>query len=522
MYQPFDTLTGMEEISASALSMAVVATIIYLWLRSVAHRRGTQALRRAQSHSFWCALIAFFLSTSWDLAQFWSVPAQSQSMLTLVFIALNAGGWLALVYIIGLFTWPKELQTVRVASLEPRSLTTPFPRMLGALVGILAIAASCLIWPVSKVAAYVSESDREGVPAQDYSNFSEVRWDGLDRWRPGTEVAPLFALCIAGVLLATALIALIILKRRPLAGISADHNKQLRAVWLNRLLRNCGWVLINIIGSEISYANPILGTGWNTVSTFGFIALGFVLFVWAPKFAVSNVGRNAKASAFSRMRGHSNAVSYVLNSLMVLAAYAIWIACSYRFEHLSEAFGPARAQAASNTLMLALSGAAVAIYLVLSAGFAFYAHLRAKLGTPREPISENLPVWVYSLAALFIVSGIFMLYTPQTLTPGAELAVSPWVSTGIVLGLLLIAAGYIWWTRHCSVPWQVTGEQEIWYRQVLEFRALRILCSALFLLPGVASFDEPMVIAIGVGLFCIPSLLVVKRPNARLLTNVSA
>jgi len=522
MYQPFDTLNCMEEISASALSIAIVATIIYLWLRSVAHRRGTPALQRAQSHSFWCALIAFFSSTSWDLSQIWSTPTHLQSTLALVLVALGGPGWLALVYIIGLFTWPKELHAVRVASLEPRSLTTPFPRKLGAFVGALAIVALCMLWPVSRVTAYVSETDREASLSEDYADFSDAGWDGLSRWRSGSEVAPLFALCIFGVLVATAAIAFIILKRRPLARISTEHNHQLRTVWLNRLLRNCGWLLISIITAAISYANPVLGHGWNTPSTFVPLGLGLVLFVWAPKFATPSVGANGSTGPFSRMRDHTLAVSIVSNTALIVAAYIIGIAASNRFDQALLSFGPAKAKFESNLLVLSWGTAAVVFSLAISAGFALYAHLRAKQGTPNDSINRSLPLWVYVVAAMLIISGSMMLYFPETLSPRVNPMISPWIPTAIIAGMLLSAAGYFWWIRRCAVPWDVSDEQEIWYRQILEFRALRVLGSAFFLLPGVALSDEPAMVAIGIGLFCVPSLLVVKRPKVHSSKNVPA
>jgi len=522
MYQLFDTLNCMEQISASALTIALVAFVTYLWLRSVAHRRATSAIQRAQSHSFWCALIAFFTSTSSDLSQVWSAPGESQSMLARVLIVLSGAGWLALVYIIGLFTWPKELQAVRVASLEPRSLATPFPRRLGAFVGALAIFAFCMLWPMSQVTADVSKGGSEGSATGDYADIPGADWDRLSRWRSGTEVAPMFALCILAVLLATAVITLIILKRKPLAGISAAHNQELRSVWLNRLLRNCGWSLIGITGAAITYAKPVLGDGWNTVPTFAFVGLGFILFIWAPKFAAPMAGKNSSTTAFTRMRDHTLAVSFIANTVAIAAAYIIGIAASQLFDQASMSRGPARAKFESSEFMLLWGAATVVLYLAISAGFALYAHQRAKLGSSRAPESRNLPVWVYTAAALFIISGSVLLYAPQSLSPGTELVVSPWITTGIIAGLLVFAAGYLWWIRHCSVPWDLTAAQEIWYRQILEFRALRVLCSAFLLLPGLASSDEPAVIAIGVGLFCIPSLLVVKRPEARISTSTSA
>lgn len=521
MYQVFDTLKPMDQISASALSIAIASSVIYLWLRSVAARRGSSALLRAQSHSFWCALIAFFASTSGDLSRVWSIQAPSESPTTRVIIALGAAGWLTLVYVIGLFTWPGELRSVRVASLEPRTLTTPFPRKLGALVGSLAIFACCMLWPISRVAGHIPEGKSTESSAADFEDAVAPTWDSTSGWISGAEVAPLFALCIFAVLLATAVISAIILKRRPLAGISATQNQELRSIWLNRLLRNCGWLLTNIIGAAITYADPVLSSGWNKVSMFAVLALGIVLFVWAPKHAAPEAN-SLRSTAFARMRSHTLSVSYFANTFLIIAALIIWLAASELVDQTPEPFGEAGARAVGASFALPWSAAAVVLYLVISAGFALYAHSRAKLGALSEPKSQNLPVWVYTIAALFILSGSILLYAPQTLSPGAQQLLSPWVTSAIIVGTLVAAAGYFWWIRHCAVPWDLTDEQEIWYRQILEFRALRVLCSAYFLLPGLVSSDEPAVLAIGIGLFCIPALLVVNRPKARLTTSVRA
>ena len=52
-----------------------MAAVVYFWLRAVAGNRRTPALQRAKSHSFWCALIAFFASTSGPGGGFWKTTA---------------------------------------------------------------------------------------------------------------------------------------------------------------------------------------------------------------------------------------------------------------------------------------------------------------------------------------------------------------------------------------------------------------------------------------------------------------
>lgn len=520
MYQTLDTLDLMDQLSASALSVAIAATIIYVWLRSVASGRKVPALQRAKSHSFWCALIAFFVSTSGELSKLWVLDGHTEPTISLIFIALRAGGWTVLIYIIGLFTWPKELHSVRVASIEPRSFTTPFPRKLGALVGALAVVSIALLWPVSQVPGQSSQGYFEKESTSDYEEQTEQIRAVTPGWHSGTEVAPLLALSILGVLLAAVLVSFVILKRRPLAGISTAHNQQLRTVWLNRLLRHTGWILVGISVSAISYADPILGPEWNRISTFACLGLGFVLLVWGPNVpALKNEHPNVH-SAFARMRSHTLTVSYIATAVLLVCAYVIAVVASERTYEVSTVYGDMRARLSNASLVIVWGALAVVLFLVISAGFALYADRRAKHGATRSPQTQNLPFWVYLIAALCVTSGSVLLYVPDAVPP--NMRVSAWLTTGVIVGLLIVAAGYFWWVRHCAVPWDVTNEQEIWYRHVLEFRALRILSSAFFLLPGLAYPDEPAIIAVGVALLCIPAFLVVPQPKPATLRTSHA
>ncbi|WP_159611064.1 hypothetical protein [Glutamicibacter sp. JC586] len=510
----------MDQLSASALSVAIAATIIYLWLRSVATGGKVPALQRARSHSFWCALIAFFVSTSGELRKLWVIDGQTEPTISLIIIALSAGGWIALVYIIGLFTWPQELQPVRVASLEPRTFTSPFPRKLGALVGALAVVSIALLWPVSQVSGQSPQGYSETESTSDFGEPFEQVSTVTPGWHSGTEVAPLLALSILGVLVAAALVSFVILKRQPLTGISTAHNQQLRTVWLNRLLRHTGWILVGISVSAISYADPILGPEWSRISTFAYLGLGFVLLVWGPNVpALKNEHPNVH-SAFARMRSHTLTVSYIATAVLLVCSYVIAVVASERTYEVSTVYGDMRARLSNTSLVIVWGALAVVLFLVISAGFALYADRRAKHGATRSPQTQNLPFWVYLIAALCVTSGSVLLYIPDAVP--SNMRVSPWLTTGVIVGLLIFAAGYHWWIRRCAVPWDVTMEQEIWYRQVLEFRALRVLSSAFFLLPGLAYPDEPAVIALGVGLFCIPAFLVVPRPNPVALQSARA
>ncbi|MFJ2350983.1 hypothetical protein [Glutamicibacter sp. NPDC087673] len=507
MYQIVDTLMSMNQFSASAISIAFVAAIICVWLRSVAHRRGTPAIDRARSHSFWCALIAFFASTSWDLSETWRVSMTETNSGSAIAEALTPGIWVLLVYLIGLFTWPKELQPVRTASLEARSLTTPFPKALGAFVGLLLLIAVGSLWPASKVEGLV------GVPASEFTTFdfdgihsytSEGPYDGR---LPGTQMLPVFIVALAGIIVAAAVITVVILKRPALAGISVEDNQALRTVWLNRLMRNIGIVLLAFTVSVVNYSQANSPDGQYEFVSYGALAVALTLLFWGPRSTFSAQSTTRERTAFSRLRDQLFTLQYVTAALTLLS-----VAIGWSFLPLDDELQMPTNERTTWILMI-FAGAALS-YAVLNALYLSYVSTVARQASAAPKYHAPLPLWSYIAAGLLFATSTYFLLDPPLdylwgfVPPGKTMV------AGLILLLLATHLGFVWFSRRAIIPWAVSSAEEIWYRKVLELRSMRVNTSAVvaMLLIG---YGFPA----GLGLFAllifvVPAVIFLERPGS--------
>lgn len=507
MYQAFDTLTFMTQFSASAASIAVVAAIIYAWLRSVAHRRGAPAINRAQSHSFWCALIAFFASTSWDLSKTWRIPLSEPNSSSAFIEALTPGIWVLLVYMIGLFTWPKELQPVRTASLEARTLATPFPKALGIFVGLLLLAAVGTLWPASAV------EGRIGVPATEITSVDSGGYSmyesgiATDGQLSGLQMLPIFIVALAGIVVAAAVVAAAILRRRPLAGITSEDNQALRTVWLNRLLRNTGIVLLAFIVSVLNYSQVNPFTDQNALLNYSALAVGLTLFFWGPRSTLKAHSAAKAPTAFVRVREQLLVLQYSTATLALLGLAIGWIFLPVT----NETHWPT---AQRTTWILVLFAAAAMLYLAVNALYLGYMNWASRQAAAAEKHSAPLPWWPYACAGLLFATSTYFLLDPPLDYLWGFASPSKMIVAGLLLLLLAAHGGFTWLARRVTIPWSISPAEEIWYRRVLELRSLRVITSAVvaMLLIG---YGFPS----GLGLFAllifvVPAVIFLERPGS--------
>lgn len=264
-------MTTINIISgASALGLALA--ILYFVLRLLAapptrhHPRDSAA-----NHALWTAVIGFFASSTSGLQDLLTLHAPTlvetgpdsryvqtaadQSAASMALTVGAPGLWLGLVYVLAQFTWPRPTARVRQASLEVRTLRGHLPPILAsafALMSVLALGAVAWAWTSPGVAPVT------GRDALDPETGEQVppSFDAVDGLRPGAEAAPWLLAGLLLVVAATWLAALVIIRRRPLSGLTADENNTIRLIGLNRLLRTgilvAGGFLLTAAGSAIT------------------------------------------------------------------------------------------------------------------------------------------------------------------------------------------------------------------------------------------------------------------------------
>lgn len=497
------------------MGLAVMAAVVYLWLRAVAGSRRAPAIDRAKSHSFWCALIAFFICTSGLNEHFWDIQSgnSTPNPVGVWIIALGPAAWMAAVYLIGLFSWPRELKKVRSASLEPRSLSTPVPRYLLGFVTLIALLACSGLFFVYGQTGFAPTASIE-IVTPDYTSVTDAQNGAM----PGTTAVYYFAGAIASVAAAAALVSLAILRRPPLTGLNLHDNQALRAVWLNRILRMSGYLMAQIIADMAQYAAaPIFENSSADdilqVSNIMIFGIGLTLFFWGPKAQFEAETRGVPYPAFGRARDFLLAVVFIASTAIVMICAmtdALWDGTLFSSSRVSSVIGE---DAGSSYLVL--MGAALA-YLVIICGFAFYAHLGAGASRAMPRVSKRLPIYTYIVAAGISLWGIYLMIAPPH-PPGTIVLKASASNTIMIVAVIVIASlATIWWARHSAVPWKINEEEEIWYRRVMELRILRTSSAVLLAMPCVAYGLGAIPAAVALIIFSVPAAVVMESPKVSL------
>lgn len=504
----------MDQLSSATFGIAIGASLIYLWLRLVAQQDDRPALTRARSHSFWCALIAFFVCTSGSAGDLKDTVLGSDIGVAEVLDAINPGLWLLLIYLLGLYSWPKSVTAVRAASLEPRSVFTPLPRALSLIAGLVFLGSATALFFIRDVAGYPEQFAVETFDSTGGGGTIQSAQNGL---AAAATLIPLYALNLASLGLALLIAAAIILFRQPLGSLTPHDNQVIRAIWLNRLFRTAILGFAAVGAGALQYKSSWLLNLypeadayrlWQNIANFTMLPIFILVAAWAPP---TNFGKNAgtvPSSAFSRMRENLFSLGFITTalSLVVLALMPLSRQSEVSFETLPGEDAP--------QVMLLLVGF-VALYLVLNAGYLGYVHQSSKSIHHQARNVRNLPRYIYVVAGILILGSGYLLINPPLKYFWGLVKVGPTFALLMVLAVLMLTAGYIWWTRRVSLPWQVNAEQEIWYRRVLEFRALRTGTAAILMMPGWGYAPAPYLWAAAVVVFCCPAVIVLARPAAK-------
>lgn len=516
-------------------SFAIAALVIYVILRNLASKEGGDRLALARRHAFWCALIGFFASTSADwFSTLAAIPYYDESPLRIpeaIGAAATPALWVAFIYIAGQFTWPHKLRPKRTASLQPRTLSGLVPKSLVGIMAATFAAGMLAIYSVRDVTGFaptpeVIEDDGDG-----YYMTADAQ-DGL---RSAAEVLPYLALSLVLLLVAAFAATILILRRKPLDGISEHDNRLLRITWLNRLYRTVTVLLAGLAGEALHFKarwisddadksmggegieywermNDLAGR-WDQTANYIDLAITVVMFFWRPPVNFESL-RPAVSSAFTRLREQLFAVQY----LSAMAAILL-VAVGWPMLPSSETQEMPTAERA--TAILALLAGATLFYLLVNAAYLAYMAIKTRAAARMPKPAARLPLWTYVVAGLLMAASLyFLLFPPLDLLWGF-VAPNRWIIAGLAAALLAAHAGFVLLVRSVAIPWQVGAEVEIWYRQVLEFRSLRVVAGAFVAMPmmGYQLFADFSLF--GLLVFCAPAVLALPRPQGSMRPETS-
>ena len=504
----------MDQLSSATFGIAIGAALIYLWLRLVAQQDNRPALTRARSHSFWCALIAFFVCTSGSAGDLKNTVTGTDIGVAEVIDAINPGLWLLLIYLLGLYSWPKSVTAVRAASLEPRSVFTPLPRALSLIAVLVFFGSATALFFIRDVAGYPAQFAVETFDSTGGGGTLQSAQEGLAE---AATLIPLYSLSLASLGLALLIATALILFRKPLGSLTPHDNQVIRAVWLNRLLRTAilGFATVGVAALQYKsswllnlYPEADDYRIWQNVGNFAMLLIFILVAAWAPPANFVKNADTVPSSAFSRMRENIFSLGFITTALSLVGmALMPW-------SRQAEISFDTRPGEDAPQVMLLLAGF-VALYLALNAGYLGYVHHSSKSVHHQARNIRNLPRYVYILAGILIIVSGYLLINPPLKYFWGLVKVGPTFALLMVLAVLVLTAGYIWWARRVSLPWQVSAEQEIWYRRVLEFRALRTVTAAIIMMPGWGYAPAPYLWAAAVIVFCCPAVIFLARPAAK-------
>lgn len=529
---------NMNGLSDQFGTFAVTALLVYLVLRAVGSRREGHQLALARRHAWWCAVIAFFASSSssW-FSTFYEIPNEpfnEYSLTAALGTAATPAAWILFVYVAGQFTWPRKLKPQRSASLQPRTVTGLIPRTLLALLVAAFSAAGIALWAVRDVT---------GLPPQ-----RERIIEGEDYWaqvpdQPGIRAAadstPMVLACLGLLLMVTVIVTILVIYRKPLPGISDHDNRLLRRTWLNRLYRTVIVVVVSTAGellhykarwfSRISdgfmtdtgydrdsseYFTSLVGT-WDSVANYAVTGVAVLMLFWRPPGNFNGLPA-VRTNPVARLRDQLYSVNFVTAAitLALLSAFYAWAAS---VEQTQSYPTPERGE----KIMLLLALAAL-FYLASNAAVMAYVSYRSRgvAALPRH--SGPLPKWCYAVAIVLVLGSVYVTLNPPLDYLWGLAPARPLVPLALVLLLVLGFTGLACFARRMVLPWDVSADMETWYRKVLELRALRAVTAAIIAMPlmGYPFPDGVGVFALVV--FLLPSALFLERPALHAASAVPA
>lgn len=520
----------MNPLSAQFGAFAITAFIVYLVLRAVGSRRPGAELAQARRHALWCAVIAYFATSSshW-FDTFYQVPVGQLDVGGFwvgVGMAATPAAWLLFVYVAGQFTWPRNLKPQRSASLQPRSLAGLVPKNLAVILAVVLGGLGAALWAVRDVTAL------PGLPARTIER--EDYWAQYPEqagFRGFTEILPL-TLIFAGCMVLTVLaVTFLVLLRKPLPGISDYDNRLLRRTWLNRLYRTAIVAVTTSAGSVLHYkarwlsrnADQYADTAtpdtmdyyyqlsdsvgqWDSVANYTVMGITLAMLFWAPPANFDGIAAQ-HARPVSRMRDQLFTMQFITSALTVLVVILVGGLVAYDSVP-ANSLSPAQGE----RIMLGYAGVAL-LYLLANAAIMTYTHFRSQAASDLPKFWRPLPLWTYLVAGVLSIASLVVMLKPPVSLLWGVVPVRPAVALALVLFLIGSFIGFRYLARYMTLPWEVGPDMEVWYRRVLELRALRAVTTIILALP-LAGYPFPDgTVALALVIFLLPSALVLERPD---------
>lgn len=533
MYQVVDTLTPkegevMESLQSQFGSFAIAAFIVYFVLRALGPQKNRVLIERARQHALWCAIIGYFASssTAWfgDAMEIpYSDPGKLDPVAS-VAVAATPALWVCFIYIAGQYTWPRSLKPQRTATLAPRSLTSPIPKTLLAILSAVFVTACLAAYSVRDVAAI------SPLPAVEYStedsSWSNPEQSGL---RPATDGLPYLYLDLSLLIVATAVVTFVILRRKPLPGISEHDNRLLRTTWLNRLYRTVIFLLathgaeaihykarwfhivstdeLDGLGAGIDYMDKMSGIGGNldTVANLAVVGISALMLFWAPPSNFENLHKPAFIP-FTRMRDQLLSLQFTSAVLTILAICIAWPYLPNEDE-LTIPTGE------RETWILVIFAGAALFYLALNVSYLSYVNRVSRRVATAPKHSAPLPKWSYICAGILVAACTYYLLFPPLNYLWGFTAPYKTVVLGLVLLLFLAHLGFVWFVRGTIIPWETSPSEDIWYRRVLEIRSMRTVTSAVVAMLVVGYEFPARLDLLALLIFVMPAIIFLKHPH---------
>ncbi|MGJ3402730.1 hypothetical protein [Glutamicibacter sp. Je.9.36] len=519
----------MNSLAAQFGNFAIAAFIIYFILRAFGPNKEKGLVEGARQHALWCAIIGYFASSNslW-FSDAIAIPYDDQSGLSLapsVTVAATPALWIAFIYVASQYTWPRKLKPQRTATLSPRSLTSPLPKKI-LVAMMLVLAAACVtVYSVHDVGA-ISPQPAVDYETADYS-YSNPAQDGL---RASAEVLPYLYLSFGFLMVSTIVASIVILRRKPLPGISEHNNRLLRTTWLNRLYRTVTVLLATQAGEAIHYkarwfhdestkyidgsgagidymdSMSRIGSTLDWGANYATLAISALMLFWRPPINFENL-RTTTVTPFVRARTQLLSLQYFTAVVTLVALFAAW----WFLPVVDETEWPTGERA---TWKLVLFAGAAMLYLAVNALYLCYMNLVSRQVSNARRHSASLPLWSYIAAGLLFATSAYFLLDPPLDYLWGFVPPGKTVVAGLIVLLLATHLGFVWFSRRAIIPWAVSSAEEIWYRKVLELRSMRVITSAVvaMLLIG---YGFPA----GLGLFAllifvVPAVIFLERPGS--------
>lgn len=565
------------------IGLAISAALLYMLLRFVvATPKSANVIGAVSQHAFWTALIAFFASGTSGLANLWAnqgpqatAPADVTAM---IMHAASPGLWLGVVYILGQFTWPRHLQPVRQASLEVRSVKASIPKTLAAvLLACIALSTVAVVaaWndPGAPSRVHIDQADLSAPwdgSRDEYGNpidesgyvMSQDEVDAAQNWtepedlepateitgtKPGTDVGPWLLGGLALVVVSCTSAATLIIRRPPLQSLDQEDNKILRAIWINRLLRNGIFVVASFGAASLSYiadgirarsqwehASPESGYAISRQaeslanlltgsSTLFMLLLVIALLAWKPP-RLTDVASQYRASTAFASIGYIRARDFLLLAqgagfVFVLVVSGIFgllgtrttFAMSSAIE-LSPDSGPlqnaetpwltgvdASAQLDELSFYIGLLACAGTAYLLVQLLGAFIVKRRLGSSTPlTEPRTALLPAWFVvliciALATVLTTGTNFFIHAAEQ----NRIAIL-WVGATILLTAILAVLLYRCAARRPALKGASTRE-DLEIRVLVAHRGARLLAGVSLIATSLLANEDLMALDISRG-----------------------